>query len=68
MSARPGPCGGHRVTGVPTAIDSYDIVTQLTPWDASSLLLSLLVQMEASMALHRVVKLSKRTSSLSYCV
>jgi hypothetical protein len=20
MSARPGPCGGHRVTGVPTAI------------------------------------------------
>jgi len=23
MSARPGPCGGHRATGVPTAIDTY---------------------------------------------
>ena len=23
MSARPGLCGGHRATGVPTAIDSY---------------------------------------------
>ena len=22
MSARPGPCGGHRATGVPTAINS----------------------------------------------
>jgi len=24
MSARPGLCGGHRATGVPTAIASYD--------------------------------------------
>ena len=24
MSARPGLCGGHRATGVPTAIGSYD--------------------------------------------
>ena len=23
MSARPGLCGGHQVTGVPTAINSY---------------------------------------------
>ena len=23
MSARPGLCGGHRATGVPTAIDSF---------------------------------------------
>ena len=23
MSARPGPCGGHQVTGVPTAIANY---------------------------------------------
>jgi hypothetical protein len=23
MSARPGLCGGHRVTGVPTAIANY---------------------------------------------
>jgi len=23
MSARPGLCGGHRATGVPTAINSY---------------------------------------------
>ena len=26
MSARPGLCGGHRVTGVPTAIDSYPFI------------------------------------------
>ena len=26
MSARPGPCGGHRATGVPTAIVSYETV------------------------------------------
>jgi len=23
MSARPGPCGGHQATGVPTAINEY---------------------------------------------
>ncbi len=23
MSARPGPCGGHRATGVPTAIVNH---------------------------------------------
>ena len=26
MSARPGPCGGHRATGVPTAIVSHPLV------------------------------------------
>ena len=24
MSARPGLCGGHRATGVPTAINNYE--------------------------------------------
>ena len=26
MSARPGLCGGHRVTGVPTAIAKYEVL------------------------------------------
>src|SRR5260370_2947245 len=31
MSARPGLCGGHWVTGVPTEIDNNLLVTALTP-------------------------------------
>ena len=29
MSARPDLCGGHRATGVPTAINSYDNPTPI---------------------------------------
>ncbi len=31
MSARPGLCGGHRVTGVPTAIASYAFRSYMDP-------------------------------------
>jgi hypothetical protein len=38
MSARPGPCGGHRATGVPTAITNYPVNGAPHPLQAAPLL------------------------------